>query len=453
MITELPNDFPELCRKAGLDVIEIDGWQTRRRPASSGTLGAVGVLNHHTGAFDRIGDLADDLTYAKWMFLTGRVDLPAPLVQLALSAEGTVYVGAAGRANHAGTSKASGSVAAGDGNRLYIGIEWMLSGTQPIPEKMYEAAATLNAVLLRVLGSSVQAVSCHYQTSVTGKWDIGDPNGINFGTAKVLNVPKFRFAVQKEKDRLAGPPKRDVVKVSFQHTSMQFSDTDKQMASDVEKIFSQGKDIYTGTEAGGEKSKPLPDLLRAACKKYGYKFHIGRGDWLAVSEKLIKGGWEADYIPVLESFEGAGKHTDRGIPWATFEAKKGLGRITVGCGHYLTNGRQPGDPNFVLNRRYADAIGRWARDKGRGKDIVFYGGDQNIVDRTEDTFFGSPLTSAWDELDKYENTGHGNIDVIASYDGDGRVSAKSIKALDDKEMHLHTDHFAVQAVYEVRQLD
>lgn len=445
-MANLPKDLPAKLRAAGLTVIEIEGWETRGRP---GSFDPVGVLNHHTGAFDRDGDLADDLDYAKWLFLRGRADLPAPLCQIALSAEGTVYLGAAGRANHGGVAKASGSVAAGDANTLYIGIEWMLSGTQVIPAKMMKAATILNAVLTqRVTKTSVQAVSCHYQTSVTGKWDIGDPNGIPFGSAKVLNVPKFRVAVQAERDRLVKPPTRTWTKLHFQHTPLQFSDNAAQKAADVDKIFKRGKHHLSGTESA---EFPLTDLVVAAAKKYGYRLHTARGVWVAVQENLLapNSRVQRGYVNVIESFEGAGKHTDRGIVWLTYQHKT-LGKITIGCAHYLTNGRKPGDPNFTLNRRLAEAIGVWAVEKGKGKGLVFYSGDQNIVDRTEDTFFGSPLTSAWDEIGKYENTGHGNIDVVASYDEDNRVTAKSITALDDTEFPLHADHFLVDAVYTVK---
>jgi hypothetical protein len=198
----LPANLPALLRAAGLTVVEIDGWENRGRPASTGSFAPVGVLNHHTGGYDSFGDASDDLAYARWMFLTGRDDLPAPLCGLSISAEGVVYVGAAGRANHAGEARSAGTVAAGDGNTLYVGIEWMLSGTQPISDAQYGAAATTNAVLLRILGSSVRTVHCHYETSVTGKWDIGDPDGVQRGDKKVLDVPKFQRAVQAEFDRI-----------------------------------------------------------------------------------------------------------------------------------------------------------------------------------------------------------------------------------------------------------
>ena len=450
-MTRLPDNLPALLMKAGLTVVEISGWQTRCRPASTGGFAPVGVLNHHTGSADRIGDLADDLAYAKWLANIGRADLPAPLVQLALSLEGTVYVLAAGRANHAGTARASGSVASGDGKSLYVGIEWMLSGLQEIPPQMMAAGAILNAVLLEILGSSVQAVSCHYQTSVTGKWDIGDPHGISFDGHRVLDVPKFRAQVKRARRALNPPPPMPTSPLTFQHTSLQFSDSDAQMASDVERIFTRGRHILSGTEAGGEQAKPLPRLLASAALKHGYRFFLGKGDWVAVSAEVIDANLEIGYTPVIESEDGVGPHGDRGIAWMSWDNKQ-LGHITMGVGHYLTHGAKPGEPNYVLNLGYAEAIGAWARTAGAGAGIVFYAGDQNVIDRDQDTFFGSPLTSAWDETAHWENTGHGNIDVIASYDADGRVEASYIRARDDKSFHLHTDHYLVEAEYRVRRL-
>jgi hypothetical protein len=206
-MANLRGDLPSLLRAAGLRVVEIKGWRTRGRPARTGGFAPVGVLNHHTGSSARGWTLARELSYAKWLFLTGRRDLPAPLCHLSLGRSGTVYVGAAGRANHAGKAKASGSVAAGDGNSLYIGIEWMLSGTERIPASMMEAGAILNAVLTEHVtdnskGTTVNTISCHYQTSVTGKWDIGDPEGVPFKGRRVLDVPKFRRRVSAERVRL-----------------------------------------------------------------------------------------------------------------------------------------------------------------------------------------------------------------------------------------------------------
>ena len=192
-MNRLTADLIAALRAAGLEVVVIADWLARGRP---GEFNPVGVLNHHTGASARGWTRVKELAYAKWMFLTGRPDLPAPLCQIALGRSGVVYVGAAGRANHAGTARASGSVSAGDGNTLYVGVEWMLSGTEALPVEMMEAGATLNAVLTeKQTKTSVQTVSCHYNTSVTGKWDIGDPAGVLYNGVRVLDIGRFRQRV------------------------------------------------------------------------------------------------------------------------------------------------------------------------------------------------------------------------------------------------------------------
>lgn len=446
-MNKLPADLPDRLKAAGLKVVVVGDWHDNGRPASTGSFSPVGVLNHHTGSRDEAGDPADDLSYAKWLFYgEPRNGLPKPLCHVGLSYEGVVYLGAAGRANHAGEARASGSVAAGDGNRLYVGIEWMLSGTQPIPETMYNAGVTLNAVLLETLGSSVQAISCHYQTSTTGKWDIGDPNGIPFNGTRVFNVPAFRAAVKESmrKKRVD----RGWRRVTLQHTSMQFSDSRQQVTSDAKKIFSRESDICTGTEVAGAGAFIGP-ILKAEANRQGYRYCQGGDTWIAVAESLVSGGWTPDHIPVLDANEGAFKHSKKGLTTVSFNTEE-LGRIHVGSAHYLTKGAQPGDPNFALNREYAEVIGKWARESGKGSDIVFYGGDQNINDRLEDTFFGSPLTSIQDELERWPGTGHGPIDVIASFDRDARVEGLALKVLDDSELPLHTDHFLLQATYKVQ---
>src|SRR5688572_624677 len=139
MMAKLRKDLPALLREAGLEVVVVKGWRFRGRPLRSGGFEPYGVLNHHIGASAKGWSHARELAYAKWMFLTGRRDLPPPLCQIALGRSGRVYLGAAGRANHGGKAKSSGSVAAGDANRLYVGIEWMLSGSEVIPAAMMRA--------------------------------------------------------------------------------------------------------------------------------------------------------------------------------------------------------------------------------------------------------------------------------------------------------------------------
>lgn len=161
-------NLADVARDAGLKVVEVDGWKTRGRPASTGGFDPVGVLCHHTATSRSSSDEA-----VKRLLVVGRSDLPGPLCQLGLGRDGTVYVIAAGRANHAGKAKASGTVAAGDGNALYIGIEAFNDGRgEPWPKAQYDAYVKLCAALCQhVTGNSAKTVRGHKEASVTGKID------------------------------------------------------------------------------------------------------------------------------------------------------------------------------------------------------------------------------------------------------------------------------------------
>lgn len=278
--------------------------------------------------------------------------------------------------------------------------------------------------------------------------DLGVPNQVAGIGHCDLNTFRKGFTVKDLFGRPSVPQQRATRTLTFQHTSMQYSDHPDQMRADAEKIFSRKKMIMTGTEAG---EQPLKGILLDAARKHGYRFFAQAGQWIAIRADLIKGGWETGYVPVLESTDGTGRHTDRGVTWVGFDTVD-LGRIYIGCGHYLTSGRKKGDPNFEWNVKYGKAIGDWATEKGKGTNLVYYAGDQNISDKIDDTFFGAPLTSFGDELDKHEGTGHGPIDVIAGYNKDGRSDPKDIRVLDDREFPLNTDHYLVEAEAEVRVL-
>jgi hypothetical protein len=192
-MTNLPSNLPKILRDAGLKVKETEGWQKRGRPASTGGFNPVGVLCHHTAT----GKTTSNANVEK-LLINGRSDLPGPLCHLGLQRDGTVVIIAAGRANHAGTAKKSGSVAAGDGNSLYIGIEAYNSGTgEPWPDAQYNAYVLLCAVLsLKVTKSSAQTVRAHKETSVTGKIDPTFP------------MDAFRVKVATKMRELSGPPAR-----------------------------------------------------------------------------------------------------------------------------------------------------------------------------------------------------------------------------------------------------
>jgi hypothetical protein len=83
----------EVLTRAGLKVSEVDDWKTR----GYGDVGRIfGIICHHTaGPKDHNMPSLKTITF-------GRTGLKGPLAQLGLGRDGTYYVIAAGRANHAG---------------------------------------------------------------------------------------------------------------------------------------------------------------------------------------------------------------------------------------------------------------------------------------------------------------------------------------------------------------
>ena len=243
-------------------------------------------------------------------------------------------------------------------------------------------------------------------------WDIfqfsdgrlGNPN--NFpGLGHVdLNHMKDGFSMQPLILRSLAQPVREVEDLFNIHVSMQFSDTREQKLHDAEHIFTRAKKKdaawVTGTEAGEAE---LWDILRDAAERHGYKTHRYKSNWIAVRKAVIRpGSWETGSVDVADSSQTVGRGHDPAFPWVTFEhANKRIGTISLGAGHYPTKGQTPSDPNHAINRLYAQKIGAWAKEKGAGKALVFYNGDQNMPDNKLDTFFDQPLTSLGDELQKW----------------------------------------------------
>src|SRR4051794_26135385 len=83
----------EVLEDAGVKVAEQPGWRTR---GHGDMVNVRGVMCHHTAGSTK-GNMP-----SLGVITNGRSDLPGPLAQLGLGRDGTFYVVAAGRANHAG---------------------------------------------------------------------------------------------------------------------------------------------------------------------------------------------------------------------------------------------------------------------------------------------------------------------------------------------------------------
>lgn len=243
------------------------------------------------------------------------------------------------------------------------------------------------------------------------------------------------------------------MRLKIAHASMQYSDPDWQHRHDARAIFRRGYAWITGTEAGAERTQ---EILQDTARDAGFTFAVYKSIWVSVRKSLmLPGSYEHDAVTVVDKSLTVGAGYDTSLLWAQFENEK-LGPVTVMCSHYPRYGQPDStDPAQRVNLPYTKAIAHAIGDKagkfGVGKGLVFYGGDQNIPDGLSDTFFGEPLTSTWDELGMFKHS-RGPIDVVATYDYDGRVSAVSSKVLTDQDIFLYGDHPLVEAVLDVEEL-
>lgn len=174
-------DLAEACRKSGLPVVEVSGWQNR----GHGAMTSVDtIVVHHTatsleatGNYPSLGIVRD-----------GRSDLPGPLAQLGLGRDGTVYVIAAGVSYHAGDT-----FEREEDNWHAIGIEAEHDGLSPWPAPLVDAYARLCA-----------ALADHYDvplSRIRGHKEIAKPLGRK--TDPNFDMTAFRARVADSGDDMA----------------------------------------------------------------------------------------------------------------------------------------------------------------------------------------------------------------------------------------------------------
>lgn len=251
----------------------------------------------------------------------------------------------------------------------------------------------------------------------------------------------------------------ETVALKFQHASLQFSDRPAQQEQDIQDLFALGGDfpIKTGTEAGADAAGANQNrpLLREYAREYDHRVVFAADNWIAVDRAIVVPHTLVfGHVFVADNDEMVGRGHDRIFATASFMHRDPrVGEVNVASCHFPTQGRTPQEPNYDLNQRYANLLGTWAKRVGKGQALAFVSGDFNMpFGKDQDVFFGQPLTSAQDELGKIENTGHGPIDGTASYDADGRVVARRVNVLNDREFPQHSDHFVVRTVFDVRAL-
>jgi len=166
----------QVLRGAGLKVAELPGWLDRGR----GDMGRVrGLVCHHTGVQNPRQENMPTLR----ALVHGRSDLPCPLSQLGLGRDGTYYVIAAGRANHAGEGVWKGV----SGNASLIGIEGENSGREPWPDVQMDACRRGVAALLAKLDLDAAMCCGHREYAPLRKVDpVFDMDDFRAGVRAVM---------------------------------------------------------------------------------------------------------------------------------------------------------------------------------------------------------------------------------------------------------------------------
>lgn len=163
----------DAARRWGLAVVEVDGWQSR----GSSDFNPRGCVAHHTAGPSGGGDMPSLNT-----LIHGRPDLAGPLCNYGLGRSGTVYVVAAGRANHAG----SGGWRGLSGNSSVVGIEAENDGYQPWPAVQTDCYAVLCAAICDTLDID-PGMTCRHHEWRAEKPDPHDIDG-DTGRATIARV-------------------------------------------------------------------------------------------------------------------------------------------------------------------------------------------------------------------------------------------------------------------------
>lgn len=201
-------DMAAVLRAVGLNVVEVDGWQTRARKSGGYAHGPWCVMWHHT-ASQATPD--NDIAY-----IIGADT--APISNLYLDRTGTIHVIAAGATNTNGEggpmTLSRGTVPADKMNEYAISIEAANSGLgEPWPEVQIDAFFTASNALTDAYGMLATDIASHAAwttrkidpataNAVQGRWR---PRSIN--SSGTWNVDDIRTeCVHRYNDNPPTPP-------------------------------------------------------------------------------------------------------------------------------------------------------------------------------------------------------------------------------------------------------
>lgn len=183
----------DVLTAAGVQVVPEGDWVGR---SAGSSFEPIGVLWHHTaGPVSSAQNPHPSLDIC----INGRSDLPGPLCHAVVDFNGVFHLVSANRANHAGSSRGSGPIPAGDGNTLMVGWEIDYAGDQSgtsgpqqrMSPAQYDASLKATAAVLARLGRDATHARGHRETSTSGKIDPSfcDLEVMRADVAKLLPAP------------------------------------------------------------------------------------------------------------------------------------------------------------------------------------------------------------------------------------------------------------------------
>lgn len=157
----------DVLRDAGLRVVEVPGWRGRGRP---GPFAPRGVMVHHTASGRRLGNAPSLDVVRKGR--GGKNPVPGPLCQVLIARDGTCYVVAAGRANHAGAGGGVAWLPKDAGNAYSIGFEVENDGVgEPWAPGLVAVVDRATAAVLARLGQPASRLCAHKEYAPGRKID------------------------------------------------------------------------------------------------------------------------------------------------------------------------------------------------------------------------------------------------------------------------------------------
>lgn len=177
-------------RKNGLKVKGVRGWRTR---GLSENFAPRGVVFHHTASNPAGGDAP-----ALRLCVNGTSEVPGPLCNVMIGRDGTVYLVAAGRANHAGYGGPWRTIPKDSANSYLAGVEVENNGVgEPWSKELLEVCDTVFATLVVGFRRKASWVCGHKEWAPTRKIDPGE-----------IEMRDYRKRVGRKIRELRGKPKK-----------------------------------------------------------------------------------------------------------------------------------------------------------------------------------------------------------------------------------------------------